>query len=333
MDQLMFFIGVVIFLLGFLTFFGAKDKRSGVGALVLCTVAGGLLLTGSLTYTLKANELGLEISRGRIGESTGPGGNPGGFLGTYGKSPFTSVEKFSSLPYTGDSIDVAMRSRDGGDFSARLTPRWHTDAALVTDPTLIPADRKEITNLELLYRQANRTSDEGEITKKIVHLYLRNAAGDIANKIPTDNVLDAKGKEVVEFGVPNLSVTELAAQIRDKAKTELAKKGVILDEVVIEGKLNLSEKMQAQLDNLAAARTRTQVAIADEATAASEARAAVARAGQVTSIPNLTPGQRDAYCAQIWAQEARRATEKGIPLYTSPCSTGANTLVSAGAAK
>lgn len=328
MDQFLLLVGAVVFLVGIGAFFTAKSKAAGVGALTLMTIIGGLLMAGAFTYTLKANELGLEISRGRIGQSTGPGGNEGGLLGTYTKSPFTTVEKFSSLPYTGESVDVPMRSRDGGDFSARLTPRWHTDSQMVTGP-----DGKQVSNLELLYRNANRTSDEGEITKNLVHLYLRNAAGDVANTIPTDNVLDKEGK-VVETGVPNLSVTALADLIETKAKTELAKKGILLDEVVIQGKLVLSPKMQAQLDDLSAARVRTQVALQDKATATAEADAARERSNVATSIPNLTPGQQIAYCAQLWATESRRATEKGIPLYTAPCASGsAGVLVSAGNAK
>lgn len=328
MDLALAVVGIVLLAAGVIFLLGAESKSTGIGGLSAFTLIAALCLSGAFTYTLKANELGLEISRGRIGEATGPGGNPDGLFGAYTKSPLTTVEKFSSLPYTGEPVDVAMRSRDGGDFSGRFTPRWHTDANVAKIPG---PDGKPITNLELLYRQANRTSDEAEITRKIVHLYIRNAAGDVANGIPTDSVYNDKG-QVVETGVPNLSVTTFAELVKTKVTPELEKKGIILDEIVVEGKFNLSEKMQAQLDALSASRTKTRIALEDESTANAEARAAKARAGAATSVPNLTPEQAQIFCVQVWAGEMRRATEKGVPVYTNPCTSNGNggVLVQAG---
>jgi hypothetical protein len=316
MDVFLFIVGIVLLLAGLFAFLGsARNRLAGVGALTVFTVLAGLCMGGAFTYTLKANEIGLEVARGRIGDAVGPGGNPTGILGTYTKAPWSTVEKFSSLPYTGDALDQTLRTRDGSEFGVRMIPRWHTDAQ----------------HVQTLYRQANRTSDEGEITKKIVHLYLKGVAGDVANSIPTDNVVDVQTGKITEFGVANLSTTEFGKRISTKLQPVLEAKGIVLDEIVVDGAINPSDKMKDKLEALAASRNRTQVAINDEATAAAEARAAQARAGSASSVPNLTPQQLAYACAQLWAQEARRATEKGVALYTSPCATAGSAGILVGA--
>ena len=58
---------------------------------------------------------------------------------------------------------------------------------------------------------------------------------------------------------------------------------------------------------------------------------AVARGNAAGTIPSLSPAQIQVYCANVWRDEIRRATEKGVAVYTTPCgsTSGAGVLVGA----
>lgn len=119
--------------------------------------------------------------------------------------------------------------------------------------------------------------------------------------------------------------------MQDTLAPKLAAKGIVLDEVAVVGDWALSDAMRSQLASLAASKARTQVAQQDRLTAEAEAAAARERAGAAGNIPSLSPQQVTVYCANVWRDEVRRATEKGVPVYTVPCgSAGGGVLVGAG---
>lgn len=302
MDTILFAAAILAVVLAVAAFLILEDRKEGATVFAGFTFIGAVLIALSVTYTLGANEVGIEVNRGRIGSTQGPGG-------WHTKAPWTKVEKLTVLPYTADPVDIAMRNGDGGEFSARFIIRWHTDA-----------DRA-VT----LYQQT-RTDDEGDITTRIIRPLLAGVASDLANTYGNDSTLDAAGK-VARQGVASASPLTFGRQVRDALAPLVAAKGILLDEVAIDGAFTLSDKMRAQLDALAASKARTQVALQDEQTAKAEAAAAAERAKAANSIPALGAQQVQVYCAQLWAAEARRATEKGVPLYTSPCGDGETSIL------
>lgn len=305
MDVVLLILGVIVAFVGIAAVFLAENRGTGVVTLAGCGAVTAILFSLAFTYTLGANEVGIEVARGKIGTTEGPGG-------WHGKAPWTKVEKLTVLPYTADAADITLRTKDGGEFAARFIPRWHTDQARAVS----------------LYRQT-RTGDEGDITRRIIDPLLSGIASDTAKTLRNDNTLDATGK-VTEEGVASMSTLTFGKRVKDALAPLLEQKGILLDDVTISGDFTLSDAMRAQLANLAASKAKTQVALQDEQTAKAEAAASRERATAANSIPTLSPAQVSVYCAQLWAAEARRATEKGVALYTSPCgASNAQVLIGA----
>jgi hypothetical protein len=309
MDTVLFVIGALIALIALGALFAAESKAAGVTAFVGGALVAAICFGLAFTYRLGANEVGVQITFGKIGTVEGPGG-------LHSKAPWTDVQKMTVYPFTANPIDYTLRNKDGGEFAARFQPRWHTDA----------------DHAVALYKQ-HRTSDEQQVTDKVVNPLLSGVASDTAKVLRNENVLSPDGKTVVEEGVATMSTLTFAKRVQDALAPKLAEKGIILDEIAILGDWSLSDAMRAQLASLAASKARTQVAQQDAVTAQAEVAAAKARAGAAGNIPALTQQQVQVYCANVWRDEVRRATEKGVPVYTVPCgdSSGAGVLV--GAAK
>lgn len=306
MDIVILIVGIVAALVGIAALFSRElTKAAGVTAFVGASLVAGICFVLAFSYRLGANEVGVQITFGKIGSVEGPGG-------LHTKAPWTDVQKLSVYPFTANPVDYTLRNKDGGEFAARFVLRWHTDKARAV----------------ALYQQ-HRTSDEQQITDRVVAPLLSGVASDTAKALRNENVLDAKGT-VVEEGVATMSTLTFAKRVQDALAPKLSAKGVILDEVSIVGDWALSDAMRGQLANLAASKARTQVAAQDRLTAEAEAAAARERAGAAGNIPSLTPQQVQVYCANVWRDEIRRATEKGVPVYTTPCGTpGAGVLVGA----
>lgn len=307
--------GVIFILIG-LTGLKAKTppgKGTHRGATVtVLFVVGGLLLGVGFSYRLGANEVGVPVTFGRIGTPTGPGG-------IYLKRPWTSVEKMTVLPYTPDEdADVTLRTADGGQFSARFRARWHTTREAAAD----------------LYRN-RRTSDEATITKQVVQPLLAGVASERAKALGNDATYDPNDStKVIIQGVATTSPLAFGRQVQDALAPLLAEKGIVLDDVIVVGDFTISKEMNDALNAQAAQRAKTKRAREDVATAKQEADAARERAaGQsdaIAKIPvTLTPAQAQVLCSRTWAEEVRRATEKGIAMYTNPCGSGENLLVGA----
>jgi hypothetical protein len=306
-DLFILLAGIVILLIGVGALMAKENgtERSGRVVFVGCMVAACICFGLAFSFRLGANEVGIPVSVGRIGAPQGPGG-------MHVKAPWTNIEKLSVLPYTADAIDVRLRTNEGGEFAARFTPRWHTTKDAATD----------------LYRN-RRTSDEATITKQVVNPLLGGMASEIAKTLDNDATLDAKGA-VIRQGVTNTSTLTFARTVQDVLTPRLLTKGIVLDDLTINGDFTLSDTMRSALANLAASKSRTKNAVQDVQTAVQEAAAAKARAAgardATAEIPATVTAQQVAmYCAQVWAAEAKRATEKGVSLYTVPCGSAAST--------
>lgn len=307
MDIVILIVGILAVLVAFGALFGSEDKGMGVLAFIGAALVAGICFVLAFSYRLGANEVGVLITFGKIGAVEGPGG-------LNSKAPWTDVQKMSVLPFTSNPVDYKLRNKDGGEFSARFVTRWHTDK----------------TNAVALYKQ-HRTSDEQQITDKVVNPLLSGVASDTAKGLRNENIIGPDGKTVVEEGVATMSTLAFAKRVQDILAGKLAQKGIVLDEVAVVGDWALSDAMRSQLASLAASKARTQVAQQDRLTAEAEAAAARERAGAAGNIPSLSPQQVEVYCANVWRDEVRRATEKGVPVYTVPCGpTGNDVLIGAG---
>lgn len=315
MDLILTLLGGAFVLIAVIAAAGMFKGRDGAGSSFAgASFLAAICLFFGLSYTLGANEVGLEITRGVINEEpVGPGG-------LHAKGPLTKVEKFSILPYTGGDVDLQMTNLDGGTFGLRVTPRWHASEDKVVD----------------LFK-SRRTSDESEIEEKILRPLLSGHANDVAKQYSNSTVYTPDGKAIVSEGVPTMSTLDFTKKVFDLVAPQLLESGIVLDSLTPTGKVSVSEQMQQAINENAASREKTKNATQDVLTAKQEALAAKERANgardAATALPaSLTPEQVQVLCMQAWQTEMKRATEKGVPVYTVPCgaaSTG--TLVSAGA--
>ena len=202
MDVILLIIGAIAALIGFGMLFGAKPKSVGVTGFVGCALVACIAAALAFSYRLAPNEVGVSITFGKIGSVEGPGG-------LHSKAPWTSVQKMTVYPFTADPVDYTLRNKDGGEFAARFVVRWHTDAE----------------HAVALYKQ-NRTSDEQEITNKVVNNLLSGIASDTAKGLRNENVMAADGKTVTEEGVATMSTLVFAKRVQEALAPKLAAKGI-----------------------------------------------------------------------------------------------------------
>lgn len=293
-----FITACALILIGVLAarFLEVKDinrKATRVPGIILgCFLAalGLCLMLFKSTFFISSTEIGVPITFGKLGAPVESG--------VHVKAPWTSVVTLPIRPYAlPEDIKIVAQTSQGNVVTTVYGGRWEVDAK----------------NAGATYLQV-RSGDEGKISKELVEKSLGAAILNVYVKYDNQTATRAR--------------VEAEGAVFTEANRILAPYGVRMTQVFLRS-VTPDEKTRQALEKVSAAKSETEIAeqkvltAKQEALAAAEAaKGAKAAAGEIPS--NLTATQVQIYCAQLWANAVEAATEKGVPLWTTPCAAGSS---------
>lgn len=278
------------------------QKAGGVVMLVAFIV----LLGFQSVHLVRATDVGVPVSFGKVGDPVQPG--------VVFTAPWTDIETYPTRPLAIETCP-AVNTRDAARVETCVQVRWH-------------ASNKTANTL---YYQA-RTGDDEKIGKEIVTPAAKQALGEVWARVPNT--------EAVARVVPNHTGTDAeelldpGAQMSDVIAAQLTgllqRYGIDVTSVAIR-EIRPDKVVSAAISNRAAQAQKTEQAILAQQTAIEEGKArkleATALRAALGELPALTFEQQQALCVQAW----ERQLSAGRTVYDSPCGTGAGTSVTAGA--
>jgi regulator of protease activity HflC (stomatin/prohibitin superfamily) len=241
---------------------------------------------------VRANEVGVPVTFGRIGEplQSGP----------HITAPWTDVQTLPTRPRTFQAT-AKVRTGESGSVTIRMSGRWATNRAAAAT----------------LYQQA-RTGDEDRIQNEIIGPNLVGAAGAFYGGLTNfDAVSGAKW-------------AANAAGSQAIASRYLDRYGITVDSVLVREVIP-DKATEDAIGRYAAQQRATNVAIEAQKTAAAEAKRrqieaeGLAAAAGVTK--NLTPSELATLCLQATERIAEANAVKGIPTYVSACGGGSTSVL------
>lgn len=262
-------------------------------------IGGGVILLVAALVTwffasftiVKAAEVGLPVTFGKVGQPMQPGAHL--------TAPWTSVETFPTRPFGVPDVTITARTSQAGQVKATVGARWH----------VLPTGARD------LYLQV-RTGDEQKISEQVIDKSLGQAVGNVF--AAKDNMTATTDR----LGVESAILAEL--------QRLTAPYGIAIDNVFVRA-VEPDAKTADALARVAAQQRATEIATEAQKTAQAEAKRREIEAGSLAAtaqqVPNLTPQQVALLCAQTWERMATKAIEAGVPLYTSPCGTSATPVV------
>jgi hypothetical protein len=294
-------IGIASFLLGTVKKsykdYSGKDISIRTPSFIVGGVAMGLslLMLFFASFTIvQATEVGVPVAFGHVGK---PLDN-----GVHFVAPWVSVDSYPIRPITvqltGDQKVIA-RTADAGQMSVEIAARW----------------RVEKQDASKLYYQS-RTGDLGSISDNIVLPNLRQAVGQIYSVTGNLDAISNRDK--------------VAEDIRVQLNKQLVPYGILVDTVSMRS-VEPDNSTAATISQFASQQQATRIATEAKKTAEIEAQRRLIEAQGLKSAASATAGMTAAemqtVCMQVWQQTVQAGINKGIAIYTNPCSSSSPTVI------
>lgn len=286
--MILFIIGLLILIVGLLAaVVGRRESAGWVVGGVFAALVGLAAVVWSCTAYIKAAEVGVPVTLGKLGAAMQPG--------LHVVAPWTRVETFPTRPVnvelSGES-EVTARTRDAGGMRVGVATRWKVE------PEMAPE----------LYLQV-RTGDDAKISDTIVTPNLRQAVGLVYSQ--TGN-LDA-----------NSDRAGVTAAIQKSLVDQLKRYGITVEDVNIRY-VNPDDAVNDSIARFAAQQQATRIAEEGVKTSAAEAeRQRVVAEGQkaaASQLRDISDAQANLLCVQTWERVMTESTKAGVPVYGNPCS-------------
>jgi regulator of protease activity HflC (stomatin/prohibitin superfamily) len=301
------FIGILI-LLSFASFIVAarlpkeykssyetyNAKRWGLVVASALTLVTGIVTFFSTFTIVRATEVAVPVAFGHVSEPLNSG--------VHFVAPWVSVETYPTRPVTielSGNDKILARTADAGQMTVEIAARW------LVDPT----------KAKQLYLQV-RTGDDDKISQDIVIKNLRQAVGQVYSV--TGN-LDALNDR--------LKTTDA---ILKQLNTQLSKYGITIEDINLRS-VEPDEKTAATISQFASQQQATRIAEEAKKTALIEAERRLIEAQglekSAKAVAKLSTAQLQVVCMQVWQQVVTKGVEKGVPIYTSPCSASGTSVI------
>ncbi|NYI03618.1 prohibitin family protein [Allostreptomyces psammosilenae] len=288
----MFVLALLLIVVGIVITVAAR-RASWPGS----AVAGGLaaLLSGlffgvlSLTHTVQANEVGVPVTFGRVGDPLQPG--------LHLVSPFTDITSYSTRPVNLDLVGeetVEVRSSQGGVLYADVTVKW----------SVMPEEATE------LYRQAGT---EEAVQERLVLPDSREVVRNVFARYTSEEGYATRREE-------------LGPEIAEALRERLTERGITVDTVNLRN-VRPSDQLQEQIDLTIQQREQTQRAEEAVRTAEAEAeRMRVEAEAEAEANRLLSESLTDEILLNRCIEAFSEAAAQGA-VYAVPCGNGAGTPV------
>lgn len=247
------------------------------------------------TFTIvPATEVGVPVSFGHVSNHLNPG--------VHFVAPWAVVDKYPTRPVTVQltgNEKVIARTADAGQMSVEIAARWRVE----------PQDAKT------LYFQS-RTGDINAISDTIVLPNLRQAVGQVYSV--TGNLDAISDRERV------------AEDIRKQLNKQLTHYGIIVDSVSMRS-VEPDNATAATISQFASQQQATRIAEEAKKTATIEAERRLIEAQglkkSAQAAGGMTSAELQTVCMQVWQQVITKGIDKGVSVYTNPCSNTSTTVI------
>jgi regulator of protease activity HflC (stomatin/prohibitin superfamily) len=282
-----------------------KEKKDGYGD-VINPKKIGFIVTGvfafitaifafSSTFVIvPATEVGVPVAFGHVSEHLNPGAH---FV-----APWVTVDKYPTRPVTVQltgNEKVIARTADAGQMQVEVAARW----------------RVEKQDAKTLYFQS-RTGDIGSISDTIVLPNLRQAVGQVYSV--TGNLDAISDRERV------------AEDIRKQLNKQLVHYGIVVDSVAMRS-VEPDAATAATISQFASQQQATRIAEEAKKTATIEAERRIIEAQglkkSAQAAGGMTASEMQSVCMQVWQQVVTRGIDKGVTVYTNPCTSTGTTVI------
>lgn len=243
-------------------------------------------------HVVKANETGVPVTLGSVGEGIGSGPTL--------TAPWTDIETLPTRPQT-MTVDSNIRTAESGQVGVKVSGRWATTTELAPE----------------LYRQV-RTGDDEKIQEDIISPQIQGAVNEFYGGLTNVNAIDGK-----QWSANAAGVSKLATQ-------RLARYGILLVDVQIRN-VSPDKATNDALARIAAQQRETAVADEANKTAIKQAARNLTEANGLKAaadaLANLTPEQVELLRLQAGERIMNKNAEKGIPTYTLPGQDGGSSVI------
>ncbi len=270
------------------------SKMIGTGASLGFLVVGFVVLFFSTFTIVQATQVGVPVSFGHVGK---PLDN-----GVHFVAPWTSVEEYPIRPLTVQLTGhekVIARTADAGQMSVEIAARW----------------RVEKQDAEKLYYQS-RTGDLNAISDNIVLPNLRQAVGQIYSVTGNLDAISNRDK--------------VAEDIRLQLNKQLVPYGIIVDTVSMRS-VEPDAATASTISLYASQQQATRIAQEATKTATIEAQRRLIEAQGLktaaSAASGMTASELQSICMQVWQQVISKGIDKGVPVYTNPCSSSTSSVI------
>lgn len=293
-----FIVGIILVFvavgLGLLARHISKEGSNPVGWYIgaaVATVFAVVSMFMAFTVNIKATEVGVPITFGKVGEPMKPG--------FHSKLPWTRVESFPTFAFPVDLVGdgaVAAQTKDAGVMTVALQTRWYVDP----------------NNASKLYLET-RTGNENDINVKIVEPNVRQAVNGVV-----------KSRGNLEFN--DLPTDIIREEIQESLTEQLEVYGINVKDVNIRS-ITPDENVSNSISSFAAEQQKTKTAEQAQKTAVAEAeRQKILAQGQkeaAKALGGISSSEAYMICVQTW----ERAVAAGNPVYSNPCTGGSPDLI------
>lgn len=271
-----------------------NPKRLGLLISYVFAAITAVITFFSTFIIVPATEVGVPVAFGRVGAHLNAGAH---FV-----APWFNVEKYPIRPVTVQltgNEKVIARTADAGQMSVEIAARW----------------RVEPKDATTLYFQS-RTGDINAISHTIVLPNLRQAVGQIYSV--TGNLDAISDRERV------------AEDIRKQLNKQLVHYGIVVDSVSMRS-VEPDNATAATISQYASQQQATRIAEEAKKTAEIEAQRrlieaqGLKRAAQAAG--GMSSSELQSICMQVWQQVVTRGIDKGVTVYTNPCSSTGTTVI------
>jgi regulator of protease activity HflC (stomatin/prohibitin superfamily) len=271
-----------------------NPRRIGFIATYVLAGVTALLTFLSTFVIVPATEVGVPVAFGHVSEHINPG--------VHFVAPWSVVDKYPTRPVTVQLTKgekVIARTADAGQMSVEIAARW----------------RVEAKDAKTLYFQS-RTGDINAISDTIVLPNLRQAVGQVYSV--TGNLDAISDRERV------------AEDIRKQLNKQLIHYGILVDSVSMRS-VEPDNATAATISQFASQQQATRIAEEAKKTATIEAERRLIEAQGLKQASKATAGMTTAelqtVCMQIWQQVITKGIDKGVSVYTNPCSNSSTTVI------
>jgi len=269
-------------------------KAIGTGVSLGALVIGIIGLFFSSFTVVQATQVGVPVSFGHVGK---PLDN-----GIHFVAPWTNVEEYPIRPLTVQltgNEKVIARTADAGQMSVEIAARW----------------RVEKQDAEKLYYQS-RTGDLNAISDNIVLPNLRQAVGQIYSVTGNLDAISNRDK--------------VAEDIRIQLNKQLIPYGITVDTVSMRS-VEPDAATASTISLYASQQQATRIAQEATKTATIEAQRRLIEAQGLktaaSAAAGMTASELQSVCMQVWQQVISKGIDKGVPVYTNPCSSATSSVI------